>query len=297
MLVAGVLHSFGCSHLRRSKQDKIPLRNISYVEPASPANFPTKIRDKLPLQRPSHDRRWKPSLAILPYAEFSGNSITIRNIRDCRYRTEDDYDVRHYDLTFGLDEIRTVDFIVVPFQNAPLLAHTMLSFGLANGEHFIVSIEARLEQHEEYSAIGGSSRQFELIYVIGSEQDLIPLRTQVREADVYIYRTNATSDQAQDLLVDILARVNEIARQPEFYDILTNNCTTNLVRHYNRVSPSRFPMDIRVILPGLSDRLAYQLGIIESNGSFEEVKARAHANPRAILFASDPNFSQKIRQR
>lgn len=247
--------------------------------------------------RPSHDRRWKPSLAILPYAEFHGNHVTIRNVRDCRYRSEDDYDVRHYDLSFDLDEVRSADFILVPFQNAPILAHTMLSFGLANGEHFIVSVEARLEQDEEYSAAGGSSKQFELMYVIGSERDLILLRTEVRQAEVYIYRTNAQPHQVQDLLVDVLGRVNQIAREPEYYDLLTNNCTTNLVSHVNRLKANRIPLDMRIVLPGMSDRLAYQLGIIEANGSFAEIKSRSRVNERVAMYRDAPDFSQKIRQR
>ena len=133
-------------------------------------------------------------LAILPYAEFSphtsskGDEITLRNVRNCRYRSESDYDVRHYDLRFRLSEVRTVDFIVVPFKETSLLAHTMLSFGLADGNHFVISVEARLEQDQDYSAVAGAGREFPLVYLVGSERDMILLRTSVRDVEVYLYR-------------------------------------------------------------------------------------------------------------
>lgn len=243
----------------------------------------------------SMDRIWRPDLAILPFAEFEGNEITIRHVRDCRYRTEHDYDVRHYDLPFKLHDVRTIDFIVVPFRETTLLAHTMLSFGLANGQHFAISVEARLDEGESYSPLRGASNRFELMYVIADERDVIPLRTNVRNVEVYLYRGRATPDQVQDLLVDMLARANKLQREPEFYDTLRNNCTTNLVQHVNKLRPGKIPFDWRVILPGHSDRLAYELGLIETLGGFEATKAAANITSIAKLHSNSPDLSARIR--
>jgi hypothetical protein len=240
-------------------------------------------------------RVWRPDLAILPFAEFNGKEITIRHVRNCRYRTEEDYDVRHYDLRFLLTDIVTVDFIVVPFKETTLLAHTMLSFGLRSGQQFCISVEARLDQGESYSAIGGLRKKFELIYVIADERDVIPLRTNTRDVEVYLYRGNANPEQVQNLVVDMLARSNKLQREPEFYELITNNCTTNLVAHVNQLRPGKVPFDWRVILPGHSDRLAYELGLIQSAGSFEQTKKMANITMLARTHAFDPNLSQVIR--
>jgi hypothetical protein len=242
-------------------------------------------------------RVWRPDLAILPFSEFHGNEITIRHVRNCRYRTEEDYDVRHYDLRFLLTDVVSVDFIVVPFKETTLLAHTMFSFGLRTGEQFCISVEARLDQGESYSAIGGLRKKYELIYVIADERDVIPLRTNTRDVEVFLYRGNANSEQAQNLLVDMLARSNKLQREPEFYDLITNNCTTNLVSHVNQLRPGRVPFDWRVVLPGHSDRLAYELGLIQSAGSFEQTKKMANVTMLARIHAFDPNLSQVIRGR
>ncbi len=248
-------------------------------------------RAKLPL----HARNWRPDLLVLPLADIGVDRIKIYNIRDCQYRTEEDYDVRHFDREFALSDVRTVDFIVVPFQNAPLLAHTMLSFGLADGQHIVISVEARLEQGESYSAIAGALDDFELIYLVGTERDLIRLRTEVRKVDVYLYRTRVTPEQSQRLMLAMLGRVNELARRPEFYDVLTNNCTTNIVKHINQLRPGTVPNDIRVLLPGHSDRLAYDLGLLAAQGPFEPIKAASKINLVARLNADAVDFSARLR--
>ena len=251
---------------------------------------------RIPGPTPSQSRRWRPDLAVLPTVDFQREMVTIHDVRNCRYRTEEDYDVRHYDLTFPLTDVRSVDFLVVPFKDAPLLAHTMLSFGLADGRHFIVSVEARLEQNETYSPSGGSLRRYELIYVVADERDLIPLRTEVRNVDVYLYHGNATPDQVQNLLVDMLQRVNQLAQKPEYYDTLTNNCTTNIVDHINRLRPGTIRLDPRVLLPGHADRLAFDLGLIETSLPFEALKLQSRINTLAHLYVDDEDFSAKIRQ-
>ncbi len=245
---------------------------------------------------PVDQKNWRPDLAIQAYAEFQGKDVLIKHVRDCRYRSESDYDVRHYDLRFTLNDVKSVDFLIVPFRETPLLAHTMLSFGLQDGRHFIISVEARLGQGQTYTAAAGTGKNFELIYVIGDERDLIPLRTIVRKVDVYLYRGRATPQQAQDLLVDMLDRANKLQRSPEYYETISNNCTTNIVNHINKLRPGEIPFDLRTVLPGHSDRLAYELGLLEIDGPFEPARQRARITELANRFAGSEDFSSKIRQ-
>lgn len=261
-----------------------------------PKNWPEYGLLGLRYQTPTNSgRMWRPDLAIMPFAEFEGNQITIRHVRNCLYRTESDYDVRHYDLRFKLQEVKTVDFVVVPFKESQLLAHTMVNFGLEDGRHFAISVEARLDEGESYSPIRGINSRFELIYVIADERDVIPLRTNVRNVDVYLYKGRSTPEQTQNLLVDMLARANKLLREPEFYDTLSNNCTTNLVQHVNALRPGRIPFDWRVVLPGHSDRLAYELGLIETNEPFEVTRRKANVTAIARANADSPFLSSLIR--
>jgi hypothetical protein len=245
---------------------------------------------------PSNDRNWVPEHQVLSTAEFSDDArVTVHNVRNAEWLTAVDCIVRRDDRSYDLNDLQTVDFIVVPFKNQSI-AHTMLSFGFGHGTYLGVSAEVRVEQGEAYNAALGLARQFELIYVIADEHDLLPVRAKYRDADVFVYRTTATPAQAQAMFKDVMARVNQLARTPEFYDTLSNNCTTNILRHVNHLSPDRVPYDTRVLLPGYADQLAYQLGLLDRRLPFAEVKRRAWSNERIIKYDNDPDFSARIRQ-
>ncbi len=246
-------------------------------------------------QRPSHRGNWRPDLMVLPYAEIGSDRVMLHNIRDCVYRSEEDYDVRHFDREVRLEDLRTLDFIVVPFKESDALAHTMLSFGLADGQHIVFSAEARLEQGEQYAFVPSATRKYQLMWVVGTERDLILLRTHVRDVEVYLYPIRVTPDQVQRLFMAAVERVNQIAERPEYYDLFTNNCTTNIVNLVNQLSPGTIPMDVRVLLPGRSDRLAYDLGLLAIDGPFEQIKAACKINTLAKLNADAPDFSSAIR--
>ena len=245
---------------------------------------------------PSNHRDWSPELAVLPYSERVGDQVTVHNVRNCAYLSEDEFVVKYYDKQYDLNRLRSVDFLVVPFDGIPSLAHTMLSFGF-DGDNFLdVSVEVRKQKGQTYQLVKGMLHEYELMYVVGDERDLIQLRTEYRKSDVYLYRATATPEQARELFVDVFDRVNKLASQPEFYDTLTNNCTTNIAQHINHLAPHKIPFDYRVLLPGYSDRLAYDLGLIEHHGTFEETKRRAHINAVAAVYRDDPDFSGKIRR-
>lgn len=250
---------------------------------------------------PSHFRDWMPEQAVLPYAEFQGSRVTIRNVRNCQYFAEDTFLVDYYHKSFDLAAVRGVDFIVVPFDTMPTLAHTMLSFELVGPDgkpdHLAVSVEVRKEKHESYNPVKGSARQYELMYVVADERDAIRQRTNYRREQVYLYRTVATPETARLLLVDVLGRVNELAAEPEFYDTLTNNCTTNIVRHINRIRPNRLAYDVRMLLPGYSDKIAFEQGLIVPSGTFEQTRDQSHVNPLAQRYADREDFSERIRRR
>jgi hypothetical protein len=250
---------------------------------------------------PSHFRDWTPEQAVLPYAEFQGDRVTIRNVRNCQYFAEDTFLVDHYDKAIDLADVRGVDFIIVPFDTMPSLAHTMLSFEIArtdgHSDYLAVSVEVRKEKSEAYNPLKGSARQYELMYVLADERDAIRQRTNYRHEKVYLYRTVATPETARELLADVLARVNQLAAKPEFYDTLTNNCTTNIVGHINHIKPNRLIYDVRSLLPGYSDKIAFEQGLIVPYGSFEQTRQRAYVNPLAERYADRNDFSELIRRR
>lgn len=249
--------------------------------------------------RPSNVRSWSADQALLCYAEINGDIAHVRNIRNCTYIDQDSYVLNYYDKTYDLSRLQSVDFFVVPFRDMPNLAHTMLSFGFDDGEHLAVSVEIRRERGEKYGVLKSMLNQYELMYVVADERDVVKLRTNYRGDDVYLYRARATPEQARMLFVDVMERVNKLAASPEFYNVFTNNCTTNVVNHINHVAPGKVPYkpySLKMLLTGHSDRLAYDLGLLDTALPFDEARRRAQVSPLARQFATAPDFSERIRR-
>jgi hypothetical protein len=115
-------------------------------------------------------------------------------------------------------------------------------------------IETRPEVGEGVSPIASLFKQFELIYVVGDERDLVPVRTNYRHEDVYMYRIRSSPEPARRLLGIYLARINELANHSEFYHLLSNSCTVSVVR-YARAAGKASSFDIRYLLNGFADNL------------------------------------------
>src|SRR5439155_15268339 len=248
-----------------------------------------------PNREPSNDRDWIDEQKVLAYADVGEDNVRIHNVRNAQFFTYRDCIVDYYDKRYDLSKIITVDFVVIPFADNRAIAHTLLSFGFDNGDHVGVSVEVRLEKGESYSTAAGLLGQFELMYVVADEHDLLPVRPEYRHVDVLLYRSTATPAQARALFVDVMKRVNQLHDHPEFYDTLRNNCTTNIVRHINTLAPGRVPYDYRVLLPGYADSLAYELGLIDNSLPFDEVRRRARISDVVLQYKDDPRFSQRIR--
>jgi hypothetical protein len=243
---------------------------------------------------PSNDRDWRPDVAVLPYAEINGDTITVHNIRNCDYRSETDYTVRHYDRTFDLAKLESVDLYVI-YWGSPMIAHTMLSFGFAGGDYLCFSIETRNQKGQGYSAIKGLFRQFEITYVVADERDLVRLRTNFRGEQVYLYRLKGNPAVARSVLLDYFKEINHLKEQPEWYNAISDNCTTSIRKHtYPYTKKVRW--DWRILINGYVDELAYEAGSLDHSLPFPELKARSLINDRAKAADDDPDFSARIRQ-
>jgi hypothetical protein len=254
--------------------------------------------------RPSLNRDWNDDQAVLARANVDGGRATITNIRNINYRSTRDYDVRYYDKTFDLNKIESVWYVVEPFSGHGFgAAHTLMSFGFEGGDYVAISAEIRKEKGESFSAVKGLFRQYEIVYVIADERDVIKLRSNFRRDNVYVYPVKTSRENMRKLFVSMLNRANKLATDPEFYNTLVNTCTTSIVAHVNEVAPRKVPWSLNVLMPAHSDELAYELGLLDTAGpngqtlTLEQMRASYLINARAEKFKDAPNFSQRIRGR
>jgi hypothetical protein len=242
---------------------------------------------------PSHDRKWRPEVAVMPRASIDGDRVHITGVRNFDYRSRNDFTVRWEEREVLLSHLIGVDFYVSYFTEGPV-GHTFLSFVFDNAPPLSISIETRPEVGEGFAPIASMFKQFELIYVVGSERDLVGVRANHRREPVYLYRLNTSAADARRLFLVYLARINELADRPEFYHLLTNSCTINIVRYANAAGrEGRF--DIRHLLNGLVDSYLYHSGRVDTTLPFDELRRRSLINAAAQAADGAADFSQRIR--
>lgn len=247
--------------------------------------------------RPSATRDWIPEQARVPGAEILGKSVRIGNVRNFAYSARNEFSPAYDQRTFDLDKLESVWYVLTPFSDqwrGP--AHSFVSFGFADSQFVAISVEARREPGETYDAIKGLFKRFELIYVVGDERDLIGQRAAFSSDQVYLYPIKATPEKMRAMFVAMLARANKLRDEPEFYNTLTNNCTSNVVAHVNQIAPNTVPSGIKTILPGYTDEVAHRLGLIDTKLDIDAARDRFLVNDRARRFIKDPQFSFRIRQ-
>lgn len=245
---------------------------------------------------PSNERDWRQENARLAHATIAGDRITLHDIRNFDYRTETDFTPRYYDRTFDLRELDTVD-LIASYWMGPAIAHVFLSFGFAGEEYLAVSIEARNERGEGYSSIKGFYRQYELLYVVADERDLIRVRTNYRRnppEDVYLYRLRGAKEDARRLFLEYVEEINRLKERPEFYNTLLTNCTTNIWLH-SRVVRGRPPLSWRILVSGYVPELLYDCERLDTSLPFAELRHRSRINDLANTADTAADFSRRIR--
>ena len=244
---------------------------------------------------PSNDRDWQPEVAVLPWATIDGDRVTVHNIRNFDYRTETDFTPAYYDRTFDVRRLDRVDLVAV-YWMGPAIAHLFITFGFGD-DHLAISIEARKDRTRPYATLPGFFKQYELVYVVADERDVIRVRTNYRKSppeDVYLFRLTGPIENGRRIFLEYMRDINELREHPRFYNTLTTNCTTMILAHA-AVNPGSIPYSWKVLLSGYAPEYAYDMGRLDRSLPFEELKRRSYINPVAQAADQAPDFSRRIR--
>lgn len=245
------------------------------------------------LVTPSDRRDWQEEVAVKPRATIAGDVVTITGVRDFEYRSRRDFTPRYLTREVRLSHLTGVDFYISFWMTGPI-GHTFLSFTFDDAPPVSVSIETRPEKGQGYDPLASMFKQYELIYVVGEERDLVRVRTDYRGEEVFLYRLNASPERARALFMEYLRRINELADKPEFYHLLSNSCTVNIVRYANAAGRDG-GWDLRHFLNGWIDRYFYNRGYLDATLPFDELRTRSDITQVAKAAGDGPDFPTKIR--
>jgi hypothetical protein len=246
--------------------------------------------------KPSNDGNWQPNVARTAWAEMDGDRVTIHDLRNCDYHTENDYANCWSDRTLYLSQIRATDLFLTNW-GIRFVSHPIVSFQFGDNEHIAFSIEARYRVGQSYSLIQGFFRQYGLIFVTADERDVIRLRTNYRkDEEVYLYRIKAPPETARAMFLTYVTYLNKLRDHPEWYNEVTRNCTTTLQKPLAANVNNPQPWNYQFLLNGTLDELLYDRGRLVTGGlSFPELKRREHINAAAQAANQSPEFSALIR--
>ena len=249
--------------------------------------------------QPSHQRDWAAVAERLPELVIDGDRLEVRNLRDFAWRSDSDFTPRWIDRTYDLSKVEGVD-LFFSYWMGPAIAHVIVSFPFADAPPLAFSIEIRREKGEDYSALAGFFKQYELAVLAADERDIVRLRTNVWKEDVRLYRLSVGVPKARALIEAYAAEIAALQAQPAWYDTLGGNCTTIAFRLARSLWPE-LRLDWRVALSGYAPAYAYELGAVDTSLPFAELAERAKVSAKGQ--ASDDaggeplsDFSARIRE-
>jgi hypothetical protein len=242
---------------------------------------------------PSNDRLWADDVAQITNGSIDGNRVTLRNVRNFDWRSNDDYTQRWETREYELDQLNSVDMIM-SYWDGWAIAHMLISFGFEDGRHVAFSVEVRRQKNLVYSEIGGFFKRDGLSIIAADERDVIRVRTNIRGEDDYLYRIRMPLSAMRSLFLGYVEQADSLVDAPRFYNTITVNCTT-LVYHMMKRIVGYLPWSYRLLFTGYLPAYVYRVGGLDQRFSLTELRALGRITDRAKLSDSSGSFSADIR--
>ena len=246
---------------------------------------------------PRGDRQWAPELAVqfTSVANLADpDRVTLTGVRNFDWRSLEDCDARWETRSYDLGALTSVDLLLT-YWAGPAIAHTMVSFGFADGGHLAFSGEIRRDNTETFSEIGRFFKDFELILIAADERDVVRRRTNVQREDVRLYRVAMPPDVMRELFLAYVATGDDLAARPRWYNTVTANCTTVIFEMVRRIVPG-LPLDWRLIVSGYLPEYLYGIGALAMRFDLPELQTMARISGPVEAADAEPGFSAAIRE-
>ncbi|WP_225737458.1 DUF4105 domain-containing protein [Dyella acidiphila] len=243
--------------------------------------------------KPSNHKDWADDVAQLLTGQVDGDRVTLHNVRNFNWRSEQDYDARWETRSYDLDRLASADLILSSW-GMPGIVHALISFGFDDGSHVVFSVEIRRQRGQSFSSIGGFFKDFERTIVAADESDVIRLRTNVRGETDHLFRLQMSKPVMRSLFLSYVRGANELTVQPAYYNTVTSNCVTIVYAMAKRIDPG-LPYDYRLLLTAYLPSYLYKLGALDTHYPLSVLIGQGDITARARAVPAGGDFSRAIR--
>ena len=96
-------------------------------------------------------------------------------------------------------------------------------------------------------------------------------------------------------LLNYISKINDLRDHPAFYNSLTTNCTTQVLKNAQAGNPL-LHYDWRILFSGHTPEYLYRAGALDTSWTLEELLKAGFVNPRTEDVSDAVLFSRNIRQ-
>jgi len=244
--------------------------------------------------KPPTEANWSPDVARQATGVVKGDILTLTNVRDFDWTSRTEFKERWVTESYDLSKLKYLDLFLA-YWAGPEMTHVIMSFGFEDGRWLAWSVEVRSRKGGEFSPLADLFRANPLVIIASEERDVVRLRSNIRYEDVQLYRLKTPPDVARILLLQYVEESNALAAEPKFYNSITTNCTTAVVKLI-RAAGGNMPFDWRLIVNGFLPNYLHDRGAVDTSISLDELRARSRISARARAADDAPNFSRIIRE-
>jgi hypothetical protein len=224
------------------------------------------------MRNPSLNRNWDDDVRVLAGVVVQEQGLVrLTDIRDWSYTQDSVVSQRYFDASFDPRHIVDVWMYEQELDDTGLIAHTFLVFEFGEdygpARYIGLSVETRREMGEAYSLIGGILRSFEVTHIWATESDLVTRRAIYLDYPLTRYRLEISKEYRSRIFLKFARETEELGTTPRWYNTVTNNCTSSLIKYVNESEPNAIPLHYSYVLTGKVDDHLTALGYLDPESS------------------------------